>query len=158
MTLALRKLIFDNLSEPDRQGVREVDPTLLLGEPVVYTDSGGAQWLCYTDSRWMQLQIAMLAAMSENLQDLKGYDSPYVDNDTQEITDREAYHQEMKTLLQDDSAVTTPMTLPADVTPSDTEAERPSFEDIRAAQEGSDGSLDSKLRLPSLDSWTRVEE
>jgi len=157
MTLLLRKMLFTTLTPADRQGVREVSPTLLLGEPSEY-DRDGATWLAYTDSRWTPMHVAMIASMAVNLDALAGYDSPYVDNESGEITDREAYHEEMKALLQDPEQAPVPMTLPEDVEPSDPEADRPSLEDVRAAQEPQEGALNSAMRLTqSLDAYSRVE-
>jgi hypothetical protein len=50
------------------------------------------------------------------------------------------------------------MTLPEHVEPSDPDADTPSFEDVRAAQERNTGDLNDKVRV-NIDTlgWTRVE-
>lgn len=157
MTVLIRKALVDSFSPAIKTGVSELDPTLALGDPVVYEDQNGAQWQAFTDSRWRQVQIAMLASTAENAANLSTYDSQYVTDDGG-VTDREALHEESKAVLQDPQQVDTPMTLPGDVTPSDPDAGRPSMEDIRAAQESTSGSLDSRFRVErSLDGYTRVE-
>ena len=157
MTVLIRKALVDTFNPAIKTGVSELDPTLALGEPVLYEDTDGAQWYGFSDSRWRPIQIAMLAATGQNASRLSKYDSEYV-TDEGEVTDREALHEESKTILQDPQEVDTPMTLPEDVTPSDPDAERPSFEDIRAAQESSAGSLDNRFRIErSLDAYTRAE-
>jgi len=159
MTLALRKSEIDKLDEPHKNGVSEMDPTLMLGAPVVYEDESGKEWYCFSDSRWSLPQIAMLACIALNIDALKGYDSPYVDNETGEVTDRDALHQEALAMLQDPDVADPTLTLPENVAPSDAEATRPSFEDVRAAQEKNDGDLDGLMRV-SVDTsaWTRIEE
>jgi hypothetical protein len=157
MTVLIRKSLVDTFSPAIRTGVSELDPTLALGDPVTYEDTDGAKWFAFTDSRWQQIQIAMLAATAQNADQLSTYDSEYVTDDG-EVTDREALHEESKAVLQDPNEVDHPMTLPGDVTPSDPDADHPSMEDIRAAQEESAGSLDDTFRLDrSLDSYTRVD-
>jgi len=157
MTVLIRKSLVDTFSPAIRTGVSELDPTLSLGDPVTYEDTNGAQWLAFTDSRWRPIQIAMLAATGQNAERLSTYDSEYV-TDEGEVLDREALHEESKAVLQDPQEVDTTMTLPSGVTPSDPEAERPSMEDIRAAQEESAGSLDGIFRIErSLDGYTRID-
>lgn len=157
MTVLIRKNLVDQFSPAIKTGVSELDPTLALGDPVVYEDQNGAQWQASTDSRWRQLQIAMLASTAENAGRLSTYDSEYVTDDG-EVLDREALHEESKAVLQDPQEVDTPMTLPGDVTPSDPDAKRPSMEDIRAAQESEAGSLNNRFRIErSMDGYTRVE-
>jgi len=157
MTVLSRKSLVDTFSPAIKTGVSELDPTLALGDPVTYEDENGAQWLGFTDSRWRQIQIAMLASTAENAGRLSSYDSEHV-TDEGEVTDREALHEESKAVLQDPNEVDTTMTLPADVTPSDSDAERPSMEDIRAAQESEAGSLDNRFRIErSMNAYTRVE-
>jgi hypothetical protein len=157
MTVLIRKSLVDTFSPAIKTGVSELDPTLALGDPVTYEDAGGAKWYAFTDSRWRQVQIAMLASTAENAGRLSSYDSEYV-TDTGEVTDREALHEESKTVLQDPNEVDTPMTLPSGVTPSDPDADRPSMEDIRAAQESTSGSLDNRFRIErSMDAYTRSD-
>jgi vancomycin resistance protein YoaR len=104
------------------------------------------------------LQIAMLASTAENAGRLSTYDSEYVTDDG-EVLDREALHEESKAVLQDPNEVDTPMTLPSGVAPSDSDADRPSMEDIRAAQESTSGSLDNRFRIErSVSAYTRAEE
>jgi len=157
MTVLIRKSLVDTFSPAIRTGVSELDPTLALGDPVTVEDADGAQWQTFTDSRWRQVQIAMLASTAENAGRLSTYDSQYVTDDG-EVLDREALHEESKAVLQDPQEVDTPMTLPSDVTPSDPDAERPSMEDIRAAQESEAGSLDNRFRIErSMDGYTRSD-
>jgi len=157
MTVLIRKALVDTFSPAIRNGVSHLDPTLMLGEPVTRKDQDGALWYTFTSSRYTPIQIAMLASTAENAARLSTYDSEYV-TDEGEVLDREALHEESKTILQDPQEVDTPMTLPEDVAPSDPDAERPSFEDIRAAQESSAGSLDNRFRIErSLNAYTRAE-
>lgn len=148
MTLLLRKLVFDNLSAANQNGVREIDPALLLGVPRIVKDAGGAKWESYTSGQFTRRQMAMIGAMTANMDQLTTYDSPHVTDDG-EITDREAYHKEMVGVLQDESKVNHPMTLPGDVPPSDPEAEVPSLEDVLMAQEPSDMDFEATIRLVS---------
>jgi len=158
MIVLIRKSLVDTFSPAIKTGVSELDPTLALGEPVLYEDKNGAKWFAFTDSRWRPIQIAMLASTAQNADQLSTYDSQYVTPDG-EVTDREALHEESKAVLQDANEVDTTMTLPADVTPSDPDAEQPSMEDIRAAQEESAGSLDDTFRIErSLSGYTRIDE
>lgn len=156
MTVLLRKSLTDTFSPAIKAGVSELDPSLALGDPVLYEDENGAKWYGFTDARWREIQIAMLAATAQNAGRLSTYDSEYV-TDEGEVLDREALHEESKAVLQDPQEVDTPMTLPKDVTPSDPDADRPSMEDIRAAQDG--GSLNERMRLVrginSNNSYTR---
>jgi hypothetical protein len=157
MTVLIRKALVDTFSPAIKTGVSELDPTLALGDPVTYEDENGAQWYGFSDSRWRPIQIAMLASTAQNAGRLSTYDSQYV-TDEGEVTDREALHEESKAVLQDPQEVDTPMTLPENVTPSDPDADRPSMEDIRAAQEPEAGSLDPRFRIErSLDGYTRSE-
>jgi hypothetical protein len=157
MTILIRKALVDTFSPAIKTGVSELDPTLALGEPRTVKDENGAKWLAFTDFRWREIQIAMLAATAQNAARLSTYDSQYVTDDG-EVTDRDALHEESKAVLQDPNEVDTPMTLPEDVTPSDPDADRPSMEDIRAAQEAQAGDLDSVFRIErSLDEYTRVD-
>jgi len=157
MTVLIRKALVDTFNPAIKTGVSELDPTLALGDPVRVEDADGAQWHAFTDSRWRDIQIAMLAATAENAANLSTYDSEYVTDDG-EVTDRDALHEESKAVLQDPNEVDTPMTLPGDVTPSDPDADTASMEDIRAAQESEAGSLDNRFRIErSLDAYTRVE-
>ena len=158
MTLALRKLVFDQLTEPDKAGIRELSPDLILGIPRVMNDGQGRKWETYTSGQFTPIQIAMTAAVAVNRQALIGYDSPSVDNDTAEVLDRGAWHEEIKALLQDPDAVAVPMTLPEDVVPSDPEREYATLKDIALAQEGVEGELDGVLRVdPDQSEWSDVE-
>jgi hypothetical protein len=156
VTVLIRKSLVDQFSPAIKTGVSELDPTLALGEPRIVEDENGAKWFAFRDGRWRQIQIAMLASTAQNAARLSTYDSQYV-TDEGEVLDRDALHEESKAVLQDPNEVDTPMTLPEDVTPSDPDADRPSMEDIRAAQEAQAGDLDPKFRLErSLDNYTRV--
>jgi hypothetical protein len=158
MTIALSKTDIDQLDQPRKNAVSEIQPDLLLGDPVLYEDENGKQWYCFSDSRWTLFQVAILSCIGLNIDALKGYDSPYVDNETGEVTDRDALHEEAVAMLQDPNVADPTLTLPENVTPSDPEAARPSFEDVRAAQEKNDGDLDDKVLLHvDTSQWTRVE-
>jgi hypothetical protein len=157
MTILIRKALVDTFSPAIKTGVSELDPSLALGEPQIHEDENGAKWYTFTDFRWRQIQIAMLAATAQNASRLSTYDSQYV-TDSGEVLDRDALHAESKAILQDSDEVDTPMTLPEDVTPSDPDADRPSMEDIRAAQEAQAGDLDPVFRIErSLDAYTRID-
>jgi hypothetical protein len=157
MTVLIRKSLVDTFSPAIKTGVSELDPTLALGDPRTVEDENGAKWFAFTDSRWRPIQIAMLAATAQNASRLSTYNSEHVTEEG-EVTDREALHEESKAVLQDSQQVDTPMTLPADVTPSDSDAERPSMDDIRAAQESEPGSLDRAFRIErSPSAYTRAE-
>jgi len=158
MTIALRKSNVDQLDDTRKNAVSEIQPDLLLGDPEVMEDDQGRLWYTFSDSRWKPIQIAMLAAIGLNIDALQGYDSEYVDNETGEVTDRNALHEETKTVLQDSSFADPTMTLPENVTPSDPEADTPSHEDVCKAQEVNEGDLDEKMLVqPDMSNWSRVE-
>ena len=159
MTITLSKTHIDKLDDTRKNAVSQIQPDLLLGDPVLYEDDTGKQWYAFSDSRWSLMQIAMLACIALNVEALKGYDSQYVDNETGEVLDQDALHQEGLAMLQDPDVADPTLTLPENVTPSDPEAARSSFEDVRDAQEKNDGDLDGLMRV-SVDTsaWTRIEE
>jgi hypothetical protein len=158
MTIALSKTHIDQLDDVRKNAVSQMTPSLFLGDPVLMEDENGKQWYTFSDSRWSLMQVAMLACIGLNIDALKGYDSAYVDDETGEITDHDALHAEAVAALQDPGLVDPTMTLPEDVEPSDPDADRPSYKDVRAAQEPTGGDLDDKVRV-SVDTsaWTRVE-
>jgi len=158
MTVALSKTHIDQLDDVRKSAVSQMTPSLFLGEPVLMEDENEKQWYTFSDSRWSRMQIAMLACIGLNIDALKGYDSAHVDDQTGEIIDHEALHAEAVAALQDPGLVDPTMTLPEDVEPSDPDAGRPSFEDVRAAQEPSDGALDNRMLVaPDTSDWTRPE-
>jgi len=160
MLVALSKDHIDQLDEVRQHAVSQIQPSLYLGDPVTYEDPDGTLWYGFSDGRWEKIQIAMLGTVAQNVGALKTYDSDYVDDETGEISDHDALHQEAKTELQDSSLVDPTMTLPENVEPSDPEATEPSFDDVRAAQEKNTGDLDTLMQLFSSvpGTWVRVDE
>jgi hypothetical protein len=160
MFVALSKDYFDQLDEVRQHVVSQIQPSLYLGEPGTYEDPNGNLWYGFSDGRWERVQIAMLGTIVQNVGVLKTYDSDYVDDETGEISDHDALHQEAKTDLQDSFLADPTMTLPENVEPLDPVADRPSFEDVRAAQEKIAGDLDSLMQLFSSvpGTWARVDE
>jgi len=144
MILAIDAHTFDSLSEPNQQGVKNAYPSLLLGVPAEYEDSGGKKWYVFSHS-FPTSMIAKLASMTVNMSEMAAYDSPYVEDDGT-VTDREALSDDLMDQLRNH------VTHPIDEGPHDTPKA------ARDAQEPSDGALDGLLEVnPDMTNWSRVE-
>lgn len=144
MILAIDKQTFDSLSDPNQAGVKNAYPSLLLGAPAEYEDSGGKKWYVFSHS-FPPSMIAKLASMTVNISEMAAYDSPYVENDGT-VTDREALADDLLDQLRNN------VTYPIDEGPHDTPQE------ARDAQEPQAGALDGTLEVdPDMSNWSRVE-
>ena len=146
MILTIKKTIFDSLTDPDQEGVRSAYPSVWLGVPAEYTDADGTHWYVHSHNYPLDL-VARIACMAANMQEVAAHDSPYLDNETGEVTDADAFADDIRDLLL--NGVTHPLD----------EGPHEDAQAARDAQEPTEGALDDVFRVYDSvpEGWSRVE-